>query len=51
MQTSGKDGKMVFIFDLGHMNKLATMPIDGKNFKKKSSPEPLGLGASSTKFI
>ena len=28
----------------GHMTKMATMPIFGKNpLKKSSSPEPLGL--------
>ena len=27
----------------GHMTKVATMPIYGKNLKKISSPEPEGL--------
>ena len=27
---------------LGHMTKVAAMPIYGKNLKKSSSPEPLG---------
>ena len=27
----------------GHMTKMATMPIYGKNVKKSSSPEPKGL--------
>ena len=26
----------------GHMTKMATMPIYGKNLKKSSSPEPAG---------
>ena len=26
--------------ELGHMTKMATMPIYGKNLKKSSSPEP-----------
>ena len=26
----------------GHMTKMATMPIYGKNLKKSSSPEPKG---------
>ena len=26
----------------GHMTKMATMPIYGKNLKKSSSPEPNG---------
>ena len=27
--------------DLGHMTKMATMPICGENLKKSSSPEPI----------
>ena len=27
--------------DCGHMTKMATMPIYGKNLKKSSSPEPM----------
>ena len=27
--------------DLGHMTKMAAMPIYGKNLKKSSSPEPI----------
>ena len=27
--------------ELGHMTKMAAMPIYGKNLKKSSSPEPL----------
>ena len=30
------------IFRPGHISKMVTMPIDGKNLKKSSSPEPLG---------
>ena len=30
-----------YINELGHMTKLAAMPIYGKNLKKSSSPEPI----------
>ena len=33
-------GTKVYINDPGHMTKMATMPIYGKNLKKSSSPEP-----------
>ena len=36
-----KGGKKVYIFGVGHMTKMAVMPIYGKT-KKSSSPEPLG---------
>ena len=42
MQPTGKGGKKVYIFGPGHMTKMASMPIYGKNLKKSSSPEPLG---------
>ena len=53
---------MEIVFNyLGHMTKMAAMPIYGKNIKKSSSPEPKGrwpwnlicsIGYSSTnKFI
>ena len=29
--------------ELGHMTKMAAMPIYGKNLKKSSSPEPNDL--------
>ena len=29
------------INELGHMTKMAAMPIYGKNLKKSSSPKPL----------
>ena len=29
------------IIELGHMTKMAAMPIYGKNLKKSSSPEPI----------
>ena len=41
MQPPGKGRKKVYIFGPGHMTKMATMPIYGKNLKKSSSPEPL----------
>ena len=46
---------------LGHMTKMAAMPIYGKNLKKSSSPEPNGWStwnlviniecSSTTKFV
>ena len=36
-------GTKVCINGPGHMTKMATMPIYGKNLKKSSSPEPAGL--------
>ena len=33
-------GTKVYINGPGHMTKMATMPIYGKNLKKSSSPEP-----------
>ena len=42
MQPFSKGGKKVYIFGPGHMNKMAAMPIYGKNRKKSSFPEPLG---------
>ena len=35
-----KGGTKVCINGLGHMTKMAAMPIYGKNLKKSSSPEP-----------
>ena len=35
-------GTKVCINGLGHMTKMAAMPIYGKNLKKSSSPEPAG---------
>ena len=40
MQPSGKRKKKVCTFGTGHMTKMATMPIYGKNLKKYSSQEP-----------
>ena len=42
LQPLGKGGKNVYTFSPGHMTKIATMPIYGKNHKKSSCPEPLG---------
>ena len=33
-------GTKVYINGPGHMTKMAAMPINGKNLKKSSSPEP-----------
>ena len=35
-----EEGTKVCINGPGHMTKIATMPIYGKNLKKSSSPEP-----------
>ena len=42
MQPLGPLGKKTCSNGLGHMTKMATMPIYGKNLKKSSSPEPTG---------
>ena len=34
-----EEGTKVYINRLGHMTKMATMPIYGKNLKKSSTPE------------
>ena len=31
----------IYTNELGHMTKMAPMPIFGKNLKKSSSPEPI----------
>ena len=31
----------IYTNQLGHMTKMATMPIYGKNLNKSSSPEPI----------
>ena len=31
----------IYINELGHMTKMAAMPIYGKNLKKSSLPEPI----------
>ena len=36
MQLPGRGGKKVYIFGPGHMTKMATMPMYGKNLKKSS---------------
>ena len=40
-QPPGPFGKKNCSNGLGHMTKVAAMPIYGKNLKKSSSPEPL----------
>ena len=39
MEPPWEGGKKVYINGLGHMTKMAAMPIYGKNLKKSSSPE------------
>lgn len=41
MQLTSKGGNKVFIFHLGHITKIATMPIYGENFEKSSPPEKI----------
>ena len=41
IQPTGPLGKKGCSNGLGHMTNMAAMPIDGKNLKKNSSPEPL----------
>ena len=41
MHPLDRGGKKVCIFRPGHMTKMASTPIYGKNLKKPSSPEPL----------
>ena len=31
----------IYTNELGHMNSMAAMPINGKNLKRSSSPEPI----------
>ena len=31
----------IYKIELGHMTNMAAMPINGKNLKKSSSPEPI----------
>ena len=40
MEPPWEGGKKVYINGLGHMTKMAAMPIYGKNLKKSSSLEP-----------
>ena len=36
----------IYTIELGHMTKMAVMPIYGKNLKKSSSSEPVTLKLS-----
>ena len=61
MESPWGGGMKVYSNGPGHMTKMATMPIYGKNLKKSSSPEPKGWWpwnmicsircSSTTKFI
>ena len=42
VEPPGDGGMEVCSNNTGHMTKMATMPIYGKNLKKSSSPEPKG---------
>ena len=42
MQPSNKGGKKVYLFRPGHLTKMATMLIYGKNLEKSFPPEPMG---------
>ena len=39
MKAEGRMGIKIYANELGHMTKMAAMPIYGKNVKKFSSPE------------
>ena len=39
MKAYGRMGMKIFINELGHMTKMAAMPIYGKKLKKSSSLE------------
>ena len=41
MKAWGRIGMKIYTNELGHMTKMAAMPIYGKNLKKSSSPEPI----------
>ena len=41
VKAHGKMGMKIYTIELGHMTKIATMPIYGKNLKKSSSAEPI----------
>ena len=41
LKAGGRIGMKIYTNELGHMTKMATMPIYGKNLKKSSSPEPI----------
>ena len=34
-------GVKLYTNKLGHLTNMAAMPIDGKNLKKSSTPEPI----------
>ena len=42
MQPPSDKGMKVYILGLGHLTKMAAMPIYGKNLNKVSFPKPLG---------
>ena len=41
MKAGGRIGMKICTNEVGHMTKMAAMPIYGKNLKKSSSPEPI----------
>ena len=41
MKAGGRIGMKIYTNEVGHMTKMAAMPIYGKNLKKSSSPEPI----------
>ena len=41
LQPPGPSGQKICSNGLGHMTRMAAMPIYCKNFKKSSSPEPI----------
>ena len=41
MKAGGRIGMKIYTNEVGHMAKMAAMPIYGKNLKISSSPEPI----------
>ena len=41
MKAGGRIGMKIYTNEVGHMTKMAAMPIYDKNLKKSSSPEPI----------
>ena len=41
MKAGGRIGMKIYTNELGHMTKMAAMPIYGKNHNKSSTPDPM----------
>ena len=51
MQPPGNGGKKIYRFGLGHMTKMAAMPIYGKNLKKIIASRHIGMTEKSKVFF